>query len=120
MSKQSEQTVKSTEPATNKQDSIAGLLARLFWMPIGSMVLAISMISILLHKGSMFQAVDWVFWITVATLILVRYLDINFWGGMSAAGGPATIANWNRYAAALLIGSAAVWALSHVVNYLIM
>ena len=119
MSKQSEQTVNSTEPATNKQDSIAGLLARMFWMLIGNMVLVISMIIILQHKGSMFHAADLVFWITIAALILVRYLDIKFWGGMTAAGGPATIANWNRYAAALLIGSAAAWALSHVVNYLI-
>ena len=89
MSKQSEQTVKSTEPATNKQDSILGLLAR-------------------------------VFWITIAAIILVRYLDIKFWGGMTAAGGPATIANWNRYTVALLIGSAVIWALFHVANYLIM
>ena len=118
MAKQSEQTFKSTEPATNKQDSIAGLLARIFWMPIGSMVLAISMIIILQHKGSMFHAADLVFWVTIAAIILVRYLDIKFWGGMTAAGGPATMANWNRYAAALLIGSAAVWVLFHVVSYL--
>jgi len=119
MSKQSEQTVKSTEPATSKQDSSAGLLARVFWMLIGNMVLVISMIIIFQYKDSMFHAADLVFWITIAALILVRYLDIKFWGGMTAAGGPATIANWNRYAAALLIGSVGVWALSHVVNYLI-
>ena len=87
-------------------------------MLIGNGVLAISMISILLHEGSMFHAADWVFWITIAAIILVRYLDIKFWGGLTAAGGPATIANWNRYAAALLIGSVGVWTLSHVVNYL--
>jgi len=120
MSKQSEQTVKSTEPAASKQDSIAGLLARMFWMLIGNMVLVISIIIIIQHKGPMFHAADVVFWVTIAALILVRYLDIKFWGGMTAAGGPATIANWNRYAAALLIGSVGVWALSHVVNYLIM
>jgi len=118
MSKQSEQTVNRPEPAASKQDSIIGLLARVFWMLIGNGVLAISMISILLQEGSMFHAADLVFWITIAALILVRYLDIKFWGGMTAAGGSATIANWSRYAAALLIGSAAVWALSHVVNYL--
>ena len=118
MSKQSEQAVNRTEPAASKQDSIAGVLARVFWMLIGNGVLAISMISILLHEGSMFHAADLVFWITIAAIVLVRYLDIKFWGGMTAAGGPATMANWNRYAAALLIGSAAVWALSHVVNYL--
>ncbi len=118
MSKQSEQTVNRTEPATNKQDSILGLLARMFWMLIGNMVLVISMIIILQHKGGMFHAADLVFWITIAALILVRYLDIKFWGGMTAVGGPATIANWNRYAAALLIGSVGVWALSHLVNYL--
>ena len=114
MAKQSEQTFKSTEPATNKQDSIAGLLARIFWMPIGSMVLAISMISILLHKGSMFQAVDWVFWITVATLILVRYLDIKFWGGQTAAGEPASIKHWRKYTIVLVVISAVIWSVAHL------
>jgi hypothetical protein len=117
MSKQSEQTVKSTEPATSKQDSIFGLLARFFWMLIGNMVLVISLIIILQHKGSMFHAADLVFWIIIAAIILVRYLDIKFWGGLTAAGGPATIANWNKYAAALLIGSAAVWIIFHAINY---
>jgi len=118
MSKQSEQTVNRTEPATSKQDSIAGLLARIFWMLIGNMVLAISMIIIIQHKGSMFHAADLVFWITIAAIILVRYLDIKFWGGLTAAGGPATIANWNRYAAALLIGSAVVWVVLHGIKYI--
>ena len=118
MSKQSEQTVKSTETATSKQDSILGLLARIFWMLIGNMVLAISMIIIIQHKGSMFHAADLVFWITIAAIILVRYLDIKFWGGLTAAGGPATIANWNKYAAALLIGSAVVWVVLHGIKYI--
>ena len=118
MSKQSEQTVNRPEPATSKQDSIVGLLARIFWMLIGNMVLAISMIIIIQHKGSMFHAADLVFWITIAAIILVRYLDIKFWGGLTAAGGPATIANWNRYAAALLIGSAVVWVVLHGIKYI--
>jgi len=118
MSKQSEQTVKSTEPATSKQDSIAGLLARVFWMLIGNMVMVISMIIIFQYRDRMFHAADLVFWITIVAIILVRYLDIKFWGGMTAAGGPATIANWNRYAVALLIGSAVVWVVLHGIKYI--
>ena len=114
MAKQTEQTVKSTEPATSKQDSIAGLLARMFWMPIGSMVLAISMISIFLHKGRMFHAADWVFWITIAALILVRYLDIKFWGGLTAAAQPASMNHWRRYAIVLAVISAAIWSAAHL------
>jgi hypothetical protein len=114
MAKQSEQTVNRTEPATNKQDSIAGVLARIFWMPIGSMVLAISMVGILLHKGSMFHAADWVFWITIAALILVRYLDIKFWGGQTAAGEPASIKHWRKYTIVLVIISAVIWSAVHL------
>jgi hypothetical protein len=114
MVKQNEQVVKSTEPATNKQDSIAGLLARIFWMPVGSMVLAISMISIILHKGRMFNAADWVFWITIAALILVRYLDIKFWGGQTAAGEPASIKHWRKYTIVLIVISAAIWSAAHL------
>jgi hypothetical protein len=119
MSKHSDQIINKADSSSSKQDSILGLLARVFWMLYGNLIPMISIIVILQHKGSMFHAADLVFWITIAALILVRYLDIKFWGGMTAAGGPATMADWNRYTAALLIGSAAVWVLSHVVSYLI-
>ncbi len=118
MSKHNDQTINKTDLTTSKQDSIFGLLARVFWMLLGNMVLVITIIIIFQHKGQMFHTADLVFWITVAVLVLVRYLDIKVWGGLTAAAQPASMADWNRYVVLLSIVSAAFWALSHLVSYL--
>jgi hypothetical protein len=112
MSKQIDQT-------NDRQGGILGITLRLFWMFFGNAVLFISSIFIFEHESATLHIVDAVFWITVAALILVRYLDIKFLGGLTATGIPATIANWRKYVALLLICSTAVWVISHAVNYLV-
>ncbi len=112
MSSQNDQT-------TDKHGSGLSIIARLFWMFFGNAILFISIIFIVEHKGGMFHTADVVFWITVAILIFVRYLDIKFCVGLTATGNPASIAHWIKYAILLLIFSTAVWAIAHAVNYLV-
>ncbi len=100
----------------DRQGGFLSILARLFWMAMGNFILGISSVSILQHKGAMFHVADVVFWITVPSLILVRYLDIRLWDGQTAIGTPATMAHWRKYAALLLICSTAIWGLCHVAN----
>ena len=102
----------------DRQGGFLSILARLFWMAIGNVVLVMSCVSISQQKGAMFQTADVVFWITVSFLILVRYLDIKLWDGQTAMGIPATMAHWKKYSILLLAGSTAVWLLCHAVNYL--
>lgn len=111
MSTQREQTV-------DRQGGFLSILARLFWMAIGNVVLVMSCVSISQQKGAMFQTADVVFWITVPILILVRYLDIKLWDGQTAMGTPATMAHWKKYSILLLAGSTVVWLLCHAVNHL--
>ena len=112
MSSQNDQT-------TDKQGTGLGIIARLFWMFFGNAILFISVIFVFQHKGGMFHTADVVFWITVAILIFVRYLDIKLCGGLTATGLPASMAHWIKYVAILLISSTAVWVLAHAVNYLV-
>ena len=53
----------------------------------GNMFLAFSLIFILFNKGGFFHPADWVFWITVATLVAMRYVDIRFCDGQTATAG---------------------------------
>jgi hypothetical protein len=103
----------------NDQTTGLSIITRLFWMFFGNAVLFISTVFIVEHKGGMFHTADVFFWITIITLIFVRYLDIKFCGGLTATGNPASIAHWSKYAILLLIFSTSVWAIAHAVNYLV-
>jgi hypothetical protein len=109
---------KQNDQPTEKYDSVLGLMARFFWMLLGNAILFFLTIFTLLHQGKMFNAADVVFWITVAALVLTRYIDIKSLDSLTAAGQPASMANWRKYTIFLLICSTAVWVLSHVINYL--
>ena len=71
----------------DKQGTALGFLARFWWMFFGNMFFAFSLIFILFNKGGFFHPADWVLWITVATLVSMRYIDIRFCDGQTAAGG---------------------------------
>jgi len=110
MSQQNDQTV-------DRQGGFLSILARLFWMAIGNVILVISVVSIVHQKGAIFQIGDLIFWITVPALILVRYLDIQLWDGQTAMGTPATMTHWKKYTIVLLIGSTVVWVISNLVTH---
>ena len=104
---------------TNKQGAVLGVLARLWWMLGGNVLLAFSLIFIFRNEGSFFHPADWVFWIAMATLVLVRYFDIRFFDGQTATGEQASMTNWTRYAVLLTVCSALLWALAHAANRLV-
>jgi hypothetical protein len=112
MSARQEQTV-------NRQGSPLGVLARLWWMLLGNAVLALSFVFIFRYEGDfLFHLADVVLWITVATLVLVRYVDVRFLGGQTATGQSASTADWIRYAVVLIAGSTVLWGIAHATNYL--
>jgi len=104
--------------AIDKQSAASGVLARLWWMLLGNAVLAFSIIFIFENKRGFFHAADVVFWITVATLVLVRYLDIRFLHGQTATGAPASTHQWVKYVAWLMVCSTLAWVSAHAANYL--
>ena len=101
------------------QSSKLGIMARVWWMFLGNVIFAFCLVFIYDSKGGFLHAADMVFWVTVASLVLVRYLDIRFFNGRTATDdAPASIRHWVRYTVLLVACSAAVWALAHAVNYL--
>jgi len=87
-------------------------------MFFGNLVLAFSIIFIVQNGGGFFQTADWVFWIALASLVLIRYVDIRFLDGCTGAGEPASLTHWIRYASVLTACSVALWVLAHVAGYL--
>jgi hypothetical protein len=103
----------------DKQGTALGFLVRFWWMFFGNILFAFSLIFILRNKGSFFHPADWVFWIIVATLVFMRYIDIRFCDGQTPTGRRASMADWTRYTALLLAGSAILWGIAHGANYLL-
>jgi hypothetical protein len=108
----------SSSQIEDRQTTGLGLLARIWWMFLGNVVLAFCILFIVQNQGRFFLAADWVFWIGVASLVLVRYADIRFLDGCTVTGARASITHWIRYAVLLIACSAGVWALAHVASYL--
>jgi hypothetical protein len=110
---------KGNSQPTEKYGSIFSLFVRFFWMLLGNAILLISTIFILQGENWAFHTADVIFWVTIAVLILARYLDIKFYAGLTAMGEPASMVNWQKYAILLLICSTVIWILAHIINYIV-
>jgi hypothetical protein len=106
-------------PTVDKQGAALGVLARLWWMLLGNAILAFCVLFIFENKGGFFHTADGVFWSTVATLVVVRYLDIRLFQGQTVTGVPATLRHWVMYVALLLVCSVLVWVSAHAANHLL-
>ena len=102
---------------TDKQSTALGMMARLWWMLLGNAILALSIVFVVENKEGFFHTADWVFWITLASLVLIRYADIRFFDGCTATGAQATTIHWVKYVGLLVACSTTAWVLAHVANY---
>lgn len=109
---------KQNDQPTEKYDSIFSLMVRTFWILFGNVILLVSAAFIFQRKDWMFHTADIIFWVTVAALVLARYLDIKLYKGLTATGQPATMRHWRKYTVILLVCLTAVWAALHAINYL--
>lgn len=108
MSKQPEQTVPSAE-----QVSAGGCLVRLGWIFLGNVLLVAAGLAIT-KNDTFLSLADAIYWVLVAGMIGLRYLDVTQLRGQTAMGQPATLAHWRRYSL-VLTGLALVgWVLAHL------
>ena len=109
----------SLHPLPPKQSdaerSLAGAVARLYWMLVGNAVLYLAAVGITLQSHESPWVIDAVFWAAVASLVLVRYLDITRLHGLTGSGEPASVGDWSRYACRVFLVSLTVWILAHAV-----
>ncbi len=108
----------TTPPETPRSGSLAGLLARLYWMIGGSALIALLTLSIAFEEGSTLSLRDVAYWVVVATMAAVRWVDVRRLGGQTTEGAPATLADWRRYTAGLAVICLAVWLAAHAAAHL--
>lgn len=91
-----------------------GVLARLYWMFLGNMFLLFLLAFIFQKHPKLPSLLDALYFVVVASLICVRYIDIRFLNGETGEGNPATMADWRQYAMIVAPVGVGVWLSSRV------
>jgi len=89
------------------------MVARLFWMVGGN--IALLACAGLMAQGADRGLVDGLYFAAAAAMIGVRYLDITRFQGQTSDGQPASLADFRRYAALMVVVAAGVYALARYV-----
>jgi hypothetical protein len=100
---------------TDKQRGALAILARIFWMFLGNFTLMVCAANIFMGESKSTRTSDIIFWCVVPAMIIIRFLDIKFLDGQTATGKPATLSHWRKYAVLLIIVSATIWAVAHII-----
>lgn len=103
---------KEVAPQAEQMGCLA-VVVRLTWLMVGNAALFFLAIRIAQRKA--FSGFDIAFWGTVAGLVLLRYVDITRLRGFTKDGEPASLRHWRNYTLLLLLISAGLWILAHVV-----
>jgi hypothetical protein len=99
------------------QTGCLGLIVRVIWMLFGNAALVLLAVHIV--RAGSFSAVDALFWLVVAVMVGVRYVDITWLGGLTAEGEPASLRHWRRYSASLLAAAAGLYVLAYTLAGLV-
>ncbi len=75
----------------------SGCLLRLYWMLLGN-VIVLASVGMMVKTGSLLLYGS-AFIVIAASIIIARYADIRYFNGHKAdASGPASMADWKKYA----------------------
>lgn len=84
------------------------IVVRVYWMFLGFIPMVASIAAIMESKNVPSPA-DFAYWASVLSIALARFYDVTRLNGTTAEGSPATIADWRRHAAWLLLVATMVW-----------
>jgi hypothetical protein len=110
------ETASPRPPKADSSPPFLGAVARLYWMLLGNAVLSLIAFRIAQRGPERTWITDVAFWTVVASLVLVRYLDIARLGGTTASGEPASFRDWRQYSWRLLLIALAVWIVAHALG----
>jgi hypothetical protein len=96
-----------------------GRLLKFFWMYGGIFVLLIIAAVIMADKLPWFTWVDIPYWAFVGAICAARALDVFFFRGQTGDGRPATVSHLLRFVLIIVLSSAALWGIAHVMAKII-
>jgi hypothetical protein len=94
----------------------AGIALRLFWMIGGNAIVFGSLATIVVNEIPFPSLLDGLAWLAVAMTIVARFIDITRRQGTTADGEPATLADWRRHTAILVLAAAVGTVVAHMLG----
>lgn len=104
-----------SEATTPSVPAGASILLRLFWLLGGNAAIYLSLATIALTRPSLPSRLDAIVAAALALTLGARRMDIVRYGGRRFDNDPATLRDWNRWAALLVGITLGTWALAHLV-----
>jgi predicted membrane metal-binding protein len=83
-------------------------------MGVGNVILFLCLTYIFHNRVHGLTLVDLGYWLTVAAMAAVRWVDIRSFHGDTVTGEPATLSHWRRYALCLTAGALVAWIVIHL------
>ena len=104
-----------------KNASVLAVLGRAFWIMFGPLLLTASGLMIVLHTGSGWRTgADITFLVTLVLMVLARWAEFSGGEPLKSTGEPATLQDFRRFTAAVLIGGCAFYLLANLLsNYVL-
>jgi len=96
----------------------AGAIARIYWFLGGNVIVGYFAVAIAQHPYA-WSSRDLAYWVAVASLVTVRYIDVALLDGTTADGDRATLSDWRRYSTFLLLICGSGWVGAHAVGLVI-
>lgn len=93
-------------------EGMGGCLLRLYWLVIAPIALLGLAASLAKTGAGPLSKVSVIYWVVAVGALLVRYLDIFRFQGETAAGSPASRADWRGFAIRLTLVAVGVWAVA--------
>ena len=90
-----------------------GVIARLPWLGVGNGLLLI-LAAVITQPGA-HRGTDLLFWLVTALIVVARYVDVRWLGGLTAEGERASLADWRQHVVILIPVAAGLWAAAHLV-----
>lgn len=106
------QTPSSPQAPSHESPGCLATLVRLSWLVLGNGALAL--LALLIAQAGRFSVRDVLYWGVVVAMIALRHLDVTRLHGRTASFEPATLRDWRRYTARLLLVATAAWAAAHL------
>jgi hypothetical protein len=102
------------QSSEQEQSTVCGCLARVYWIAAGNFAVAILALAIAEQNWWPPTWRDAAYWAVVASVAVVRIVDIRRLGGRTGDDAPASEADLRRYLVVLFVAAAGVWTLAHL------
>jgi hypothetical protein len=110
-------SIESTAPETTGTQSMLSMLVRISWLGFAYIPLLYFASVIIAPRDGFASLADLGYWVTVGSVMVLRFLDFRYFHRLNADNSPSTPRDVKRFTIVLCLVCAAIWGLLHLVSF---